>query len=142
MANDAFTAGLVHEIGKVVLTINLPEKFELSKSLAEQENISSMMAEKRIFESTHSEVGAYLLGLWGLPQSIVEAVAFHQLPGELQTNSFSPLTAVHIANIFHSYPKAEVLGKPESLFDVKYLEDLNLMKKIPVWYEKFIESEK
>ena len=48
--------------------------------------------------TTHAEVGAYLLGLWGLPDPIVEAVAWHHNPGGCPGKAFTPLTAVHAAD--------------------------------------------
>ena len=46
-----------------------------------------------------TEVGAYLLGLWGLPSPVVEAVAWHHRPRDCPQQTFSALTAVHAANI-------------------------------------------
>ena len=137
-ANDAFTAGLLHEIGEIVLAVNLPEQFAAMQQLIEKENMTRIAAERQIFETTHSEVGAYLLGLWGLPHQVVEAVAFHHFPGKFQTGSFSPMTAVHIADEFHAHSGEEILTEPENCFDVKYLEKLGLMEKIPVWYQEYL----
>jgi HD-like signal output (HDOD) protein len=53
---------------------------------------------RALLGTTHAEVGAYLLGLWGLPDAIVEALAFHHCPSACPDQRFSPLTAVHIAN--------------------------------------------
>ena len=56
--------------------------------------------ELRELGATHADVGAYLLGLWKLPNPIVEAVSFHQNPPEQFTDSFSLVVAVHVANVF------------------------------------------
>ena len=50
-------------------------------------NGDSAAAEREIFGVTHAEVGAYLLGLWGIPFPIVEAVAFHHRPNEVAPES-------------------------------------------------------
>ncbi|HEV2452648.1 MAG TPA: HDOD domain-containing protein, partial [Verrucomicrobiae bacterium] len=50
--------------------------------------------------TTHAEVGGYLLGLWGLPNPIVEAVSFHHRPADSAVCGFSPVVAVHVANAF------------------------------------------
>jgi putative nucleotidyltransferase with HDIG domain len=137
IANDTFTAGLLHDIGEVVLAVNLPDQFEQAESMVESENIARSFAEKQFFGTTHSEVGAFLLGLWGLPRNVVEAVAFHHSPSDFQNGKFTPLTAVHIANVFHRYSEKIIFSQPENVFDVQYLEKLGLMGKIPAWYENY-----
>jgi HD-like signal output (HDOD) protein len=61
-------------------------------------NGDSAAAEREIFGVTHAEVGAYLLGLWGIPFPIVEAVAFHHRPNEVAPESRPLVTAIHIAS--------------------------------------------
>ena len=58
----------------------------------------SATAEREIFGVTHAEVGAYLLGLWGIPFPIVEAVAFHHRPNEVAPESRPLVAAIHIAS--------------------------------------------
>jgi hypothetical protein len=58
----------------------------------------SAAAEREIFGVTHAEVGAYLLGLWGIPFPIVEAVAFHHRPNEVAPESRPLVAAIHIAS--------------------------------------------
>lgn len=134
-ANDAFTAGILHDIGEVVLAFNLPEKFREAQELITNENMTRQQAEKIVFEATHSEVGAYLLGLWGLPNQVVEAIAFHHSPSAIEPNMFSPLTAVHVANAFERYGKRMILDNPDSIIDTDYLKKLNLLEKLPEWLE-------
>lgn len=135
-ANDAFTAGLLHDIGRVVLAVNLPQKFQAVEELVKQENLSIIEAERQIFEATSAEVGAYLLGLWGLPNNVVQAVAFHNSPGEFQTESFTALTAVHAADAIQHFAVSDDLELKEPHFDSEYLTRLGLLEKIPVWEEK------
>jgi HD-like signal output (HDOD) protein len=137
-ANDAFTAGLLHDIGEVVLAVNLPEQFAKVKEMMTCEQISQRQAELAVFETTHSEVGAYLIGLWGLPRSIVEAVAFHDFPNKFQTGLFSALTAVHVSNIFHENKDQDVCSEPENHFDVEFLGKLGLVKELPKWRDEFM----
>ncbi len=139
-ANDAFTAGLLHDIGEVVLAVNLPEQYALISKMSETEGITRREAEAKIFETTHSEVGAYLLGLWGLPRSIVEAVAFHDLPSRFQNGVFAPLTAVHVSNTFHENKIIDIFAEQEKYFDVEYLSGLGLMDELPKWHEDFMTN--
>ncbi|MFO0746956.1 MAG: response regulator [Myxococcota bacterium] len=83
LREEAFTAGLVHDIGKVVLAMGAPSRLEAALTRARQGNTFLHEAEMELFGTTHAEVGAYLLGMWGLPCSIVEAVAFHHRKSDL-----------------------------------------------------------
>ena len=136
MANDAFTAGLLHDIGKVVLAVNLPQQFKLVEEIVQRDNVSRAEAEKQIFEATHSEVGAYLLGLWGLPSQVVQAVAFQNAPGEAKTDSFTAMTAVHAANAIQHFTSSKNPETEQPNFDLEYLANLGLLEKIPIWQEK------
>ncbi len=62
-----FTAGLLHETGRLVLASNLPEEYSEMLDMARRGNLSVIEAERKTFGSAYPEVGAYLLGLWGCP---------------------------------------------------------------------------
>jgi HD-like signal output (HDOD) protein len=55
-------------------------------------------SEYNVLKTTHEEMGAYLLGMWGLPNVILEAVAFHHHPAKVISNKTEIVTALHIAN--------------------------------------------
>jgi putative nucleotidyltransferase with HDIG domain len=132
-AEDAFTAGLLHDAGKLLLAANRPKQFKEAMSLVHIANLPTFQAEQQIFGASHGEVGAYLLGLWGLPDSIVESIAYHHEPGKCLAQSFSPLTAVYIANMMeHETGSKE---NDESLIDRDYLTRLNLMDRLGFWQE-------
>ena len=86
-----------------------------------------------MFSTTHSEVGAYLMGLWGLPVPIIEALAFHHYPRRHMGKQFIPLTAVHIANALEHEEHTADRGQAGPQVDSEYLSDLNLTDRIPVW---------
>ena len=138
-ANDSFTAGMLHDIGRVVLAVNLPQQFHQVEDIIKRDGIPRMDAEQQIFEATHAEVGAYLLGLWGLPSRVVQAVAFHNTPRQANTNSFTALTAVHAANEIQNFNVSTNLELKEPHFDLEYLADLGLLERIPVWQAKCAE---
>jgi len=79
-ADEAFSAGLMCDIGQLVLASTVPEHLSLAMSKAKVDGSRLDQAEAELFHVTHAEVGAFLLGLWGLPYRIVEAVANHHLP--------------------------------------------------------------
>jgi hypothetical protein len=94
-------------------------------------------AEQARFGASHAEAGAYLLGLWGLPESVVEAVAFHHRPGfgPAGDGGFGPLTAVHAADCLeHEADPARAIG-PLASIAPGYLEALGLADRLPAWRE-------
>lgn len=117
--DQAFIAGLLHDIGKLIL-LKIPGYYSNVTDLMNTESIDLSKAEEKIYGTNHSAVGAYLIGLWGLSDFIVEVAAFHHYPHTLGDESFSVMTAVHIANSF----------EPENKLDNDYIESLNLTSKI------------
>jgi len=99
-AESAFTAGLLHDIGKLVLAGNLPEMCASVRQIQESQQRPQREAELKVFGATHAELGACLLASWGLPLPILEAVAYHHRPEQADENGFSLLSAVHVANVF------------------------------------------
>lgn len=79
-ATTAYLAGLLCDVGQLVLIHSAPERVYLSQSEAAQRGLPAHQAELTTWGVTHAEIGAYLLGLWGLPFQVVEAVAHHHAP--------------------------------------------------------------
>ncbi len=129
------TAGMLHDCGKLVLATNLPELYGQALTLAREQGLPSWEAERATFGATHAEVGAYLLGIWGLPNTIVEALAFHHCPAQSQEKTLSPLTIVHTANALahEQTPAAESLA---FLLDLDYLTMLGQADRLPEWREQ------
>jgi HD-like signal output (HDOD) protein len=98
--DQCFLAGLLHDVGQLVLAAGLPEQYGRVLERARVNNQSVWTSEMEEFGATHAEVGGYLLGLWGLPNGVVEAVALHHRPIDSVAHGFSPVVAVHIANSF------------------------------------------
>lgn len=131
--NDAFIAGMMHDIGKLILSSKLTEKFAEALQLAKSETLSLPEAEFKVFGTSHAQVGAHLLGLWGLPNPIVEAVAFHHNPSESTNEGFTPLTAVHAANVLqhNQFPADETPVRPN--WDDNYLNHIGFSDRTEAW---------
>ena len=131
---NAMTAGLLHDVGKLILAYNCPLQYRQATLIAAQERLPIWEAEYRVFGTSHAEVGAYLLGLWGLPFDLVEAVAFHHAPSRGGNRLFSGLAAVHIADVLQHelQPRA---GAPQSGLDQDYLAPFGLSLRIDEWRE-------
>jgi putative nucleotidyltransferase with HDIG domain len=121
--DEAFMAGLLHDIGKLILLDKFPEKCREISHLFSSSGCQLWQAEQQVLGTTHAQVGAYLMGLWGLSQSLVEAIAFHHCPSRCSRNSFGTLTAVHLANSAQHCEHGEQSIKR---LDIGYLEKLGI----------------
>jgi HD-like signal output (HDOD) protein/CheY-like chemotaxis protein len=133
VAEQAFAAGLLHDIGKLLFAANLPELFGQALTLAREQQCALWEAEGQIPGVCHAELGACLLGIWGLPTPIVEAVALHHYPGRLATRTFGPLAAVHVANTLEHELRPEPAIMAPSQIDLAYLGDLGLADRLDEW---------
>ncbi|MBI4325559.1 MAG: HDOD domain-containing protein [Chloroflexi bacterium] len=131
MADDALAAGLLHDVGKLVLAVNLGEEYRSVRSLARERSQPVWQAELDRFGVTHAEIGAYLLGLWGLPCAILEAVAFHHQPSASAGGHFSALTAVHVANVLRQ--SAGLSDDIPAQVDYAHIAALALCERWAVW---------
>lgn len=92
-----FTAGLLHNIGKIVLHQYYHNELEEAFQIASAENIPSIVAEQRILGTDHAEIGAWIAEKWSLPNSIVESIRYHHQPN--LAPEYSVLTAiVHLSS--------------------------------------------
>jgi HD-like signal output (HDOD) protein len=139
-AAQAFTAGMLHDIGKLMLAANLPEPFRQALEQARERQVPLWEAERDILGATHADIGASLLSIWGLPVPIVEAVALHHYPARLFSKSFCPLVAVHAANIFEhqTHPNAQEPGA--QAVDLEYLKDLGCGERAEGWRKLCLEE--
>jgi HD-like signal output (HDOD) protein/ActR/RegA family two-component response regulator len=96
LEEDAFLAGLLHDVGFLMLGRQFGNKMELALQ-AVADGASLTEAEKSHIGVDHGTAGAYLLGLWGLPYEVVEAVAHHETPDRIGRSDFDILSAVAIA---------------------------------------------
>ena len=144
LRDHALMAGLLHDAGKMVLAVNLPERYREALALAHEGGLDACQAERQILANTHADVGAYLFGLWGLPDPIIEAVAFHHHPSRCSATGFTPLTAVHAANVIDHEQDPPWTGRDASPLDTEYLAQLGLADRLPAWrdlYTKIAQEE-
>jgi putative nucleotidyltransferase with HDIG domain len=100
--DDAFVACMLHDVGKLILAQNLPDEYGKVVQSADRDKLELWQAEQREFGTTHAELGAYLLGIWGLPTAIVEAVLLHHRKEKVTIADASVAGIVQIANAISS----------------------------------------
>jgi HD-like signal output (HDOD) protein len=132
MAEECFAAGLLHDVGKVILLGEKPREYAeiLARLDAGMGSIEAL--ETEALGCSHAQLGAYLMSMWGLPMLLVHAVAFHHRPSSAIEDGFSPLTAIHCANALAHLP-AEPAEQGEPQIDRAYLARLGLLDREPAW---------
>jgi HD-like signal output (HDOD) protein/CheY-like chemotaxis protein len=122
-ADEAYLAGVLHDVGKVV--------FATKAATRPNDTVSDDIIAQ--METHHAEVGAYLLGLWGFPNPIVEAVAFHHTPGQASDKVLGLAGIVHIADRLVHAGSAEKSGSADDATTREFLEGLGLNHCMPKW---------
>ena len=130
----AEVAAMLHDVGKLVILERTPAHFERALVQSQEEGVPLHLVEQKLAGFTHAEVGGYLLSLWGLPNSIVEAVANHHDPRRLPRPQFDVTAAVYTANCLAN----EIMGKKSGtgieqapVLDVTYLAQLGAGEALP-----------
>jgi HD-like signal output (HDOD) protein len=131
LRDEAFTAALLHDIGKLLLLTREPAYFADAIATASRDGRPLYAVEQETRGATHAEVGAYLLGIWALPVSIVEAVAHHHAPARVNRDGADLLAVVHVANALAH----EALGSTEtsSACDREFLADSVTDAQLDEW---------
>jgi putative nucleotidyltransferase with HDIG domain len=133
-AESAFIAGMLHDIGKLVWATHTPT---LSRGLSERRTTGCSLSpavEESASGTMHGQVGAYLLGLWGLEEQVVEAVAHHHNPAVLNASSLDLTTIVHVADALAHEIENERAGlEVPSMLDMAHLERLGVLGTIGEW---------
>ncbi|MBI4001674.1 MAG: HDOD domain-containing protein [Nitrospira defluvii] len=134
--DEAFTAALLHDVGVLVLVANRPDDYGRVLDLVRTTQVSDWSAEREVFGADHAHVGAYLLGIWGLSDGIVEAVAFHHHPGDYLASEFRAVTAVHVGNALAETQVRVGDGASEVTgLDQTYIMRENLLPRLTRWRE-------
>ncbi len=93
----AYTAGLLHDIGKTILGEFLKERVNEVLDLVKTERVSFIEAERRVFGVSHQEVGAMAAEHWKFPEELVFAIRYHHEPGKAPGHR-KLISIVHVAN--------------------------------------------
>ncbi len=113
LADIAMVAGMLHDVGKLIMAWKRSEQFGKMLVEAQETPCPVYKVEEREMGFSHAEVGAYLLGLWGLPYTIVEAVALHHGPNRVPHQKFDAVSAIFTANLLAHEMEESSGGNPK-----------------------------
>ena len=133
---DAMTAALLHDIGKLVAISDDRERWRRVTERARSEQLPLHQVELEADGISHAGTGAYLLSLWGLPDGVVEAVAHHHDPGALPGAALDAVAAVHIAEaLAHEVQPSLDDETPAPQLDSDYLDQISAGASLKRWRE-------
>jgi HD-like signal output (HDOD) protein/CheY-like chemotaxis protein len=130
-ADDAFFAGLVHDLGCLILMENGAERYRGVCTLATQEKKPLFEAEQQVFQVTHLEISSFMLRLWGMPETVTEAVTFSSAPWNGPSpHRFNPAVALYMADTLsrQQQPPDRFVTPPLNLDYLDSVEALDLLE--------------
>jgi HD-like signal output (HDOD) protein len=132
LGEEAFLAGLLHEVGTLILVENFPSEFQNACDLAIARHSFLSDALRETLHASPAQVGSYLLNLWGMPKSVSLAVAQQERPEVDGSKEFSVTTAIYIADHIAA-KKAPPYQFSLREWNVDYLKSMECWDSIPTW---------
>lgn len=134
VAEGAHLAGYLHDLGLAVLVQEGLDRLVSTRSSTDGDG-DELWKRLRCYDSfAHADIGAYLAGLWGLPETILDPIAFHHRPALSADTRFSILTAVHAADAITTGAMDSLLAE-QSSFDLDYLGRVGCLDRIGAWLD-------
>ena len=97
--NETFIAGLIHDVGTIIIYKYFFEEWKEIISLVHEKNVQRIEAERKVLSVDHGVIGAMLLDLWNIPKSISNPIRFHHCPEEAKEH-VENVACVYVGNIF------------------------------------------
>jgi putative nucleotidyltransferase with HDIG domain len=114
--SQAQVSGLLHDVGRLVMVQELASRYETTLTLCKEKRLPLHQAERETFGVSHAELGAHILALWGLPEAVVEAIAFHHSPDRIKAVAGKELmTAVYAAELMTKTWSPAASRPPEAM---------------------------
>jgi HD-like signal output (HDOD) protein len=130
-ADEAVLAAFLHDIGYWVLVQERPVQLNQAAALALTRDIPMQEAERCVLGTSHAEIGAYLLGLWGMPNTLVEAIAHHHTPELVGVTRFNTLSALAAALALSGTDDSDAFSSPPRRNGVVGQEFFERLEGIP-----------
>lgn len=139
LENDAFSAGLIHDVGKLLLDRPIVNRKKLFEEYMESGDRTFLSAERKILGFDHAEMGFEICTFWKIPESLGTAIRFHHDPSESSGDLLSYI--VYMANtIANMYESLSMVGEIESSLEgVMYMLDDSAMEFLDLDEQKIRE---
>jgi HD-like signal output (HDOD) protein len=130
--DEAFLAGLLHETGRLILVDNFPTEYQSACEAARKDNLSLTDALIKTFGTTPSQIAAFLLDLWGMPPSAVQAVSELDRAARQTATDFSMASALYIADQMatRNSPPDQFLAAE---WDADYVRSIGCAPEVEAW---------
>ena len=136
---EVFVAGLLNCVGTLFIAQEYPEDYFQVALMAERDRIPLLEAEESVFDFNHNEMGAYLMGMWGLSESIVKAIAYSDDIEKIRQPEIEYPLIIYLAKrvdyFKHPYWCKGLV--PEIERDM--LSDLSYFEEIESWLDALME---
>ena len=129
-------AGLLQDTGQLVLASRAASRFGIALSTSAAKKQPLYEVELDLFGASHAEIGAYLLGLWGLPQRVVGAIANHLEPQRTGNRVFDAAAALYVANLLvcdADVPAVEEVPPGSIALDLSFLRLVGVAHQLDEW---------
>ena len=136
--DDAFMAGFLHDIGILILASKMPDKYQQVLNLVYDKNENIWEVETTVLGTSHAEIGAYLLGLWGFADNIIEAIIRHHKPEIYGDEPNSLITVLHLADSFAHQLDPAIKEVSIAKLNTEYLTKTNLHLEFNHWSYSFM----
>lgn len=136
-------AALLHDIGSLFLASKMPNEFCSARSIATERDCAPFEVEEELLGTSHAEIGAYLLGLWGFPNLAVEAIANHHRPTRNSHLEFDSTVVVYVADLLAHELEALATGAKAPDFQDRNracLEELAVLPKLTEFRELALQA--
>lgn len=134
IAHEAFLAGIVHDVGKLILMDNYPKRYDEARRQALAQSRPLSEVEREVFHINHTEITAFLLCLWGMSEGTIEAVRCHNEPFCTKQIGFGPAAALYVANHL-----ARKIRPPDPFvipdLNTDYLDSIGCRERVKEWKE-------
>ena len=137
---EAFLAGLLHEVGRFLLFDNFPDQFQIACECAQRTQPPLASSLREVVQTTPSQMSAYVLELWGLPGAVINCISQLDDPGKNPGTGFSLTTALYIADHLASqkFPPDTFAREP---WKAGYLQDIGCEAEVSAWQELLLDTE-
>lgn len=132
--DNSFITGILHDIGKLVLGYSITDKYNDIIQETRAKNHRLWKIERGLLGLSHAEIGAYLIGLWGMDDDIVEAIRCHHEPSKFDLSGGVLTAAIHVADVYDHQITVTHESYEKPVIDLKYIEDQGFENYLDKWF--------